>query len=284
MASVIVAYYLIFHYLPMAGVVTAFQNYRPALGFFGSKFVGLKNIQSFLNSIYAFRTIRNTLLINVYDILFGFPCPILLALLFNELRCKPFQKVVQTISYMPHFISLVVVCGILHAFTRTNGVINAIAAMFGKNFGNLLSQAGAFRTIYIASGIWQGMGWGSIIYLATLTGVDPNLHEAAAIDGAGRFRRILHVTFPALVPVITIQLIMKLGHIMSQGHEKIILLYNSLTYETADVISSYVYRRGLEEMNYSLGVAVGLFNSLVNIVILFLANAFSRAVVKESLW
>lgn len=280
----ILAYYLIFKYLPMFGTVMAFQNYKPALGILRSKWVGLENLSSFLNSHYAWRTIRNTLLINVYQILFGFPMPILFALLLNELRCKPFKRVAQTVSYMPHFVSLIVVCGLLRIFTGSDGLINIIARIFGQDFGNLLSKAKFFRTIYVASGIWQSVGWSSIIYLATLSSVDPAQYEAASIDGAGRFRRIVHVTMPALVPIITVQLIMRLGHIMSEGYEKVILLYNEGTYETADIISSYVYRYGLEGGKFGRGAAVGLFNSLVNIAVLTSSNWISRKISEESLW
>lgn len=280
----ILAYYLIFKYLPMFGTVMAFQNYKPALGILRSKWVGLENLSSFLNSHYAWRTIRNTLLINVYQIIFGFPMPILFALLLNELRCKPFKRVAQTVSYMPHFVSLIVVCGLLRIFTGSDGLINIIARIFGQDFGNLLAKAKFFRTIYVASGIWQSVGWSSIIYLATLSSVDPAQYEAASIDGAGRFRRIVHVTMPALVPIITVQLIMRLGHIMSEGYEKVILLYNEGTYETADIISSYVYRYGLEGGKFGRGAAVGLFNSLVNIAVLTSSNWISRKISEESLW
>ncbi len=280
----ILVYYLVFKYLPMLGVTMAFQNYKPALGFLKSQWVGFDNFTSFLNSFYAWRTIRNTLLINVYQILFGFPMPIIFALLLNELRSKSYKRLAQTVSYMPHFISLIVVCGLLRIFTGSEGLINVIARLFGQDFGNLLTKAKYFRTIYVASGIWQSMGWGSIIYLATLSSVDPMLYEAAAIDGAGRFRRVLHVTMPALVPIITVQLIMRLGHIMSEGYEKVILLYNEGTFETADIISSYVYRYGLEGGKFGRGAAVDLFNSVVNIIVLTSSNWISRRISEESLW
>ena len=280
----VVAYYIIFHYIPMAGIIIAFKDYAPAKGIWGSPWVGLENFVDFLTGPYAWRTIRNTLLINLYQIIFAFPCPIILALLINELRWKAYKKVVQTVSYMPHFISLVVVCGLLKDFSRTDGLFNDFLVLFGAERTSLLGRAELFRTIFVGSGIWQNVGWGSIIYLATLSGVDPNLHEAAAIDGANRLQRMVHVSFPALVPVITVQLIMRIGNIMSQGFEKVILLYSPLTYETADVISSYVYRRGLEEMEYSFGAAVGMFNSVVNLLMLTLANTISRRVSQESLW
>lgn len=280
----ILAYYIIFHYIPMLGSVIAFQNYKPALGIMNSKWVGLKHFQSFFRSPYAARVIINTLLINGLQILFGFPAPIIFALLLSEVRRKRYRQVVQTVSYMPHFVSLVVICGILTDFTMTDGLLNDVVALFGGERTNLLNRPELFKGIYVASGIWQNIGWGSIIYLATLTNVDPSLHEAAAMDGASRFQRMLHVSLPALAPIIVIQLIMRVGNILTQGHEKVILLYRPLTYETADIISSYVYRRGLQNADYSFGTAVSIFNSVVNLVILVSANAFSRKVSETSLW
>jgi putative aldouronate transport system permease protein len=284
MAIPIVAYYAIFHYVTMGGVVIAFQQYLPVRGFFKSQWVGFKHFVDFLAGPYAVRTIKNTLLINIYSLVFGFPMPIIFALLLNEVNQGIFKKMVQTISYLPHFISLMVICGLLKDFSRTQGLFNQILGIFGGEPENLLSIPRFFQPLYVGSGIWQTMGWGSIIYLATLSSVDPNLYEAAEIDGAGRFVKMLHITFPSLIPIITIQLIMRLGQIMSQGYEKVILLYNPLVYETADIISSYVYRRGLEEANYSVGAAVGLFNSLINIIILWSVNYASRRTIKESLW
>ncbi|MGN0970967.1 MAG: ABC transporter permease [Aristaeellaceae bacterium] len=280
----ILAYYIIFHYIPMLGSVIAFQNYKPALGIMNSKWVGLKHFQSFFRSPYAARVIINTLLINGLQILFGFPAPIIFALLLSEVRRKRYRQVVQTVSYMPHFVSLVVICGILTDFTMTDGLLNDVVALFGGERTNLLNRPELFKGIYVASGIWQNIGWGSIIYLATLTNVDPSLHEAAAMDGASRFQRMLHVSLPALAPIIVIQLIMRVGNILTQGHEKVILLYRPLTYETADIISSYLYRRGLQNADYSFGTAVSIFNSVVNLVILVSANAFSRKVSETSLW
>ena len=280
----VVLYYIIFHYATMAGLVIAFQNYKPRLGFAKSQFVGLKHFKSFLTGVYAWRLIRNTLLINLLQMCFGFPAPILLALLFNEMRDNAYKKTLQTISYMPHFIAMVVLCGMLRQFSMTRGLFNDIAVFFGAERVNFLSDPKYYRTIYVASGIWQNIGWGSIIYLAALSGVDHSLHEAAAIDGAGRIRRIIHVNLPAIVPIIVVQLIMRVGNIMSQGYEKTILLYSSATYEVADIISSYVYRRGLEQQEYSFGAAVGIFNSIVNLVVLTIANSISRRISENSLW
>lgn len=280
----ILAYYIVFHYLPMFGICIAFQDYRAAKGVLGSKWVGLKHFYSFFSSEYCWRTIRNTLFINFYSLVFGFPAPILLALLINEVKATAYKKGIQTISYMPHFVSTVVICGLLSDFCASTGIITTVTTLFGFERTNLLNSAKLFRTIYVASGIWQGVGWGSIIYLATLSGTDPCLYEAAVIDGAGRFRQALHVTLPTLVPLIVLQLIMRMGQMMSVGYEKIILMYNGLTYETGDVISSYVYRRGLQSGEFSFGTAVGLFNSVCNLVLLVASNGISRRLTDESMW
>ena len=244
----VLAFYLIFHYAPMGGLVIAFQNYKPFKGIAKSKFVGLEHFQEFLTGPYAWRTIRNTLVISLLQILIGFPMPIIFALLMNEVRCNPYTRVVLTVS--------------------STGLFNVFRDLAGKPHLNFLAEPRYYRTIYIASGIWKQMGWSSILYLATLSSVDMSLYEAAAIDGAGRFRQMLSVTLPALVPIIAVQLIMRMGHIMGEGHQKTILLYNEMTWEVSDIVSSYVYRRGLKNNDYSFGAAVD----------------FSKHVVKESLW
>lgn len=277
-------YYIVFHYLPMGGLVIAFQDYKPFKGMMNSDFVGLKWFADFLGGPYAGRVIGNTLVISFLSIAIGFPMPILLALMINEVNSNAFKKTVQTVSYMPHFISLIVVCGLLHDFSSSQGLFNVIGTALGGERINYLSSTSTYRTVYVLSGVWKQMGWGSIIYLATLSAVDPALYEAAAIDGANRFRRIWHITLPALVPVIAVQLIMRLGQVMSEGHEKTILLYNESTWEVSDIVSSFVYRRGLLETNYSYGAAVGLFNSVVNVIILTVANNASRVISNESLW
>ena len=280
----IVIYYAVFCYAPMGGVVIAFQNFKPALGIAGSEWVGFKHFVDFLTGPYAWRLIRNTLLINVLQILFAFPVPIIIALLINEIQCRKYKKVVQTISYMPHFISLVVMCGLLVTFCRSDGIFNDFLSLFGVERKNLLADASLFRPLYVLSGIWQEAGWGSIIYLATLSTIDPGLYEAATIDGANRFQRVLYVSFPGLVPIIIVQLIMRIGNILTTGFEKVFLLYSPPTYDPADIISTYIYRQGLELSNYSYGTAVGIFNSIVNLIILILANNISRKATEESLW
>ena len=285
MFSVIFVYYLVFHYLPMFGIVIGFQKYRPAKGILGSDWVGMKNFVKFFTGPYAWRLIRNTLTLNLLLLGFGFPAPIIFALLLNEMRVGKYKSLCQTVSYMPHFVSSVVVCGLVTMFTESSGLITSIFCALGLSEETfLLSHPEWFRPIYVIQDIWQELGWGSIIYLATVSNVDMSLYEAADIDGAGRLRKIWSITLPALVPVIVVQLIMRIGHLMSLGSGKVILLYRSSTYETADVISSYVYRAGLLNGDYSLGTAVDLCNSVVNIALLFLANTVSRKLTEQSLW
>lgn len=280
----VLAYYLIFHYYPMYGAQIAFRNFAPKKGITGSDFVGLKHFISFFNSPFAWRLIRNTLLLNLYNLIFGFPAPIILALLLNEVRSKKYKRTLQTVSYLPHFISTVIIAGMIRNFVSSNGFITHLLTNFGFTKQNLLYDASMFRTIYVASDIWQGIGWGSIIYFAALTGISQELYEAARIDGAGRWKQTLYVTLPSLVPTIVTMLILRVGNMMSLGYEKVMLLYNPAIYETADIISTYVYRKGLLDMNYSFSAAVGLFNSVVNLVIIFTANKISRTVSDNSLW
>ena len=284
MALPVVAFYLIFCYWPMYGAIIAFKNFSPALGILKSRWVGLENFTSFFQSIYFFRLLRNTLLINFYLLLFGFPLPILLAILLNELRSRKFCRLVQTASYLPHFISMMVICGIIVDFTRSDGVVNDLIALFGGARKTLLLDPNLFRTIYVSTDIWKEMGWGAIIYISAIAGIGPDLYEAAEIDGARRLRKILHITIPGILPTIVIMLILRIGQMMNIGYEKIILLYNPNTYETADVISSYVYRKGLLEFDYSYSTAVGLFNSGINFLLLVISNACSRKMNGNSLW
>jgi len=285
MALPVLVYYVIFHYIPMGGLVIAFQKYNLFKGISGSDWIGLDNFIKFFTGRNAWRLVKNTFMLSFYSIIFSFPTPIIFALLVNEVKSVYFKKVAQTISYMPHFISLVVICGMIKDFSSTNGLFNDIVIFFGgAERTNLLTNVDLFRTIFIGTGVWQGMGWSSIIYLATLSNVDPSLYDAAYIDGAGRIKRIIYVTFPALIPVISVQLIMRMGNILSVGFEKVILLYNPLTYAKADVISSFVYRYGLQEANYSYGTAVGIFNSIINIAVLVLVNQTFKKFSSNSLW
>lgn len=280
----VLAYYIIFRYWPMYGIQLAFKKYSPALGIVGSKWIGLQNFNSFFNSVYCWRVIRNTLLISFESLIFAFPMAIIFALLLNELRMEKMKKAIQTVSYLPHFVSLVVICGMIRDFTASDGLINDIIALFGGKRSTLLLDQNAYRPIYIISKIWQEMGWSSIIYLAALTGIDPTLYDAAVVDGAGRFKRVLHVTLPGIMPTIVIMLILAIGGIMNVGYEKTILLYNASIYETSDIISSYVYRKGFLESNYGFSAAVGLFNSVVNALLVVMANSISRKVSGSSLW
>ena len=280
----IVLFYIIFMYMPMYGAVIAFMDYSPALGITGSHWVGLKYFKEFFSSPYFGQVVGNTLIISFYDILFGFPAPIILALLLNEVGCEWYKKVVQTLTYLPYFISVVVICGLIRNFVATDGLINNIVEMFGGKAENLLMKKEAFRSIFVSSNIWQGIGWYSIIYLAALSAVDAELYEAATIDGAGRLRQVFSVTIPSIMPTIVIMLILRIGSVMSVSSDKIILLYNELTYETADVISSFVFRKGITEYNYSFSTAVGLFNSVINFILIVLANKLSRRLSDTSLW
>ena len=232
----------------------------------------------------ALGTDAGTLLLSGGLILFGFPVPIILALLINELHWKKYKRVIQTVSYLPHFISLVVICSLITEFTNSDGVINQVLAMFGVEPTTWLMRPELFKPLFIVSDIWQHAGWSSIVYLAALSAIDPGLYEAATIDGAGRFKQLLHVTLPALIPTITILFIMRIGNVMSLGYEKVILLYNSTTMETADVIASFAYRKGILDMDYGFSTAVGLFNSVVNFGFLWLANTFSKKMTENSLW
>lgn len=272
----VVAYYLIFHYLPMGGLVIAFKDYRVARGILGSKWVGFKHFIDFFQSEYAWQITRNTLSISFLGLIFGFPAPILLAILLNEVKAARFKKAVQTITYMPHFISLVIICAMVREFCATRGLFNAILNGLGLKSIDFLIQPKWFYPIYIISGIWQNIGWDSIIYLSALAAIDQELYEAAAVDGAGRLRRIWSITLPGIMPTITILLILRIGSIMSVGYEKIILLYNPSVYETADVISTYVYRRGLIDGKYSFASAVGLMNSIINFILLLVADRMSK--------
>lgn len=277
-------YYVIFHYAPMYGVLISFKDYNIAKGVFGSDWVGLKHFKKFLLDDYFWKLVRNTLLLNVYNLLWGFPIPIILALALNEVTNPKFKRVVQTVSYLPHFISTVVVCGMITNFLSSNGIINQVIKVLGGKTVQFLMMPEYFRTIYVSTGIWQAAGWGSIVYLSALTGVDQEVLEAAMIDGANRWQRIRHVTLPCITPTISIMLIMQLGKLMNLGYEKILLLYNGSTYETADVISTYVYRRGVLGADFSYGTAVGLFQSVIGLILLMGANKISKKLSETSLW
>ncbi len=280
----VVAYFVIFKYVPLFGIQIAFKNFSPFKGIIGSPWIGLDNFKSFFESYYFVRLLRNTLLISIFDIIAGFPAPIIFALLLNEIRNKRFKSTIQTISYLPHFISTVVVGGMILDFFSRNGVVNNILNIFGIDTISFMSSPEWFRPIFIGTNIWQQMGWSSIIYLAALSGVDVQLYEAATIDGANRFKQVIYVTIPSILPTVIIMLILRLGSIMTVGFEKIMLLYNPAIYDTADVISTFVYRKGILESSYSYSTAIDLFNSVINFTLLVLVNKFSKKVSETSLW
>nr|WP_308636513.1 ABC transporter permease subunit [Paenibacillus silvisoli] len=277
-------YFIIFDYVPMFGILIAFKDYNVFDGILGSEWVGLKYFKDFLSDSYFYTIMRNTLLIGLYQIIFAFPAPIILALLLNELRSDKFKRFVQTVSYMPHFLSTVVVVGILVNFMSYEGIINQFLGTLGVEPIQFLMIPEWFRTIYISSGIWQGIGWGSIIYLAALTGIDTQLYDAARMDGANRWKQVLHVTLPGIAPTIIVMLLFSIGAIMSVSFEKVLLLQNGANFETSDIISTYVYRRGLVSSDFSYATAVGLFNSFVALVFLGIGNYISRKVSETSLW
>jgi len=286
MAFPVILYFLLFHYGPMYGVVLAFKDYSIGKGIWASPWVGMKHFINFWQSPYFFRILRNTLTISLYSILFGFPMPIILALLLNEVKCSAFKRTVQTITYLPHFVSTVVMCGIIiDFFARTGAITQLLHNLLGMRARNMLLQPEMFRTIYISTDIWQGVGWGSIVYISALSAIDAEQYEAAVLDGAGRFKQMWYITLPGILPTIITMLLMRLGKVMSVGYEKIILLYNPNTYETADVISSFVYRYGLGgAQDYSFSSAVGLFSSVINLIILVSANTLSRKLSETSLF
>ena len=277
-------YYLIFSYKPMYGALMAFQNYSPAKGVWGSTWVGMKHFHDFFTGPYFGRLMFNTIKISLYSIVFGFPAPIILALLMNEIKNKQYKSVVQTLSYLPHFISLVIICGMIKKFTLDTGIINDIIAFFGGTRKTFLNDPNSFVSLYVISDIWQEVGWNSIIYFAALSNIDQQLYEAATVDGASKFKQIIHVTLPGILPTVMIMLILRMGSALSVGYEKIILLYNPMTMKTADVISSYVYRKGLQEQSYSFSAAVGLFNSVINFLFLVITNKISKITTEKALW
>ena len=284
MAVPMILFYLLFHYQPMYGASIAFKDFIPKLKIEGSPWVGLRHFKAFFSDVYAARIITNTITLSAEQLVFSFPAPILLAVMINEVRKKWFKSTVQTLTYLPHFISLMVVCGLVSEFTNRNGLVNDLIAMFGGKRVTMLLKPAYFRSLYIISGIWQEVGWGSIVYLAAITGVDEELYEAARIDGVGKLKQIWYITLPGILPTIVVMFLLKIGSIMDIGYEKIILLYNSSTYSVADVISTYVYRKGIQEYNWSYAAAVGLFNSAINFILVISANALSRKINETSLW
>lgn len=283
----IIVYYILFCYKPMYGIIIAFKDFSPAAGILESDWTsshGFQHFIDFFSSYYFGRILKNTLVISLTSLVLGFPAPIIFALLLNEIRNVKFKRTIQTISYMPHFISAVVVTSLIRIFVSEKGMVTSFLTLFGMERIPLLSKPELFVPIYVLSGIWQGLGWGAIIYLAALAGINQELYEAAEIDGANRWKQTLHVTLPGISGTVIIMLLLNMGSIMSVGHEKIILLYNEGIYKTADVISTFVYRKGLLDFQWSYSAAVGIFNSVINFIIIVIFNRISRKVTEISLW
>jgi putative aldouronate transport system permease protein len=280
-----IAYFLVFSYLPMFGLVMAFQRFSPGKGFFHSPFVGLRFFKEFFSSYYFSRIIRNTVYLSFGEIIFGFPLPIIFALMVNEIRKRWFAKIIQTISYFPHFVSVVIVCGLMYdLFSSDNGLVNQLIVALGGSKIAFYSRPEWFRPMYIGSSIWQNVGWNSIVYLAALSAIDQQMYEAAKIDGASRLKQLWYITLPSLLPTIMMLLILRIGQVMNVGFEKVLLMYSPAIYETSDVISTYVYRRGIIDSEYSFGSAVDLFNCTVNFLLVYSANFISKQLTGNSLW
>lgn len=280
----VIIYFILFAYKPMYGIIIAFQDFKPQLGIMRSEWVGLENFRRFFSDPSAKRVIVNTFRISVWSIVIGFPAPILLALLINEIKNKAFKRVVQTVTYMPYFISMVVMCSLIKVFTQSDGFISELLSNFGIVQTNLLANKSFFIPIYIISGVWQTVGWDSIIYLAALSGIDQEQYEAARIDGAGRLKQMIHVTLPGIKSTIVILFILRMGGILNVGFEKILLLYSPSTYQVADVISTYVYRMGILNADFSYSTAIGLFNNVVNILVLVFTNKIAKKMTNSGLF
>ncbi len=280
----VLIYYIIFYYGPMYGTIIAFKDFTPHLGFLGSPWAGFKHFVKFF-SIPSFKSVLgNTLKISLATLALGFPMPIILALLLNELKSPKLSRIVQNATYLPHFISLVVVCGMVRDFTRDTGVVTQMLSYFGVPKVSLLNYPQYFLPVYVVSEIWQNTGWASIVYLAALTGIDASLYEAATIDGANRWKQLWNITIPGILPTIIIMLILRIGQMMNVGYEKILLLSNDAILDVSDVISTYVYRTGLLNQSWSFSAAVGMFNSVINLILLISTNTLSRKINDISLW
>ena len=281
----VLIYFAVFIFWPMYGVITAFKDFRPNLGIMGSEWVGLKHFEEFFTSLHFGRTLRNTLTLSIYSLAVNFPLPIALAIMMNDLRSRRFKKAVQTITYLPHFISMVVLCGMITLFFRNDtGLINILIQHMGGESVNFLNTPEYFKHVYVWTGVWQNLGWNTIIYMAALSGMDIQLLEAASIDGASKFQKIRHIILPYLMPTAILLLILESGYVMNVGFEKVFLLQNNLNMEMSDVISTLVYRKGITEYQFSFSAAVGLFNSAINCVILLMVNAISKRLGETSLW
>ncbi|HML47798.1 MAG TPA: ABC transporter permease subunit [Clostridia bacterium] len=279
------AWYLLFRYYPMYGAQLAFRKFNPRLGIAGSPWMGLYYFQMFFSSYYFGSILWNTLSLNLYQLAVGFPIPILLALLIHEIDHRGWKKLVQNVTYIPHFLSVVVVVGMLNIFLNEKyGAITRFLTVFGLPQGDYMAKANAFQTVYVLSNVWQHMGWNSIIYIAALTAIDPSLYEAATIDGATRMQKIRHISIPCLLPTIIVLFILQAGNLMDVGFEKVLLMQNTLNTGRSEVISTLVYKQGIQKGQYSYTTAVGLFNSAINFVILISVNTLAKRVAGHSLW
>lgn len=281
----VIIYYIVFHYVPIYGVLLAFKDYRFKLGIMGSKWVGLEHFKFIFSTASFWEVFKNTLIISLYKLMVSFPAPILFALLLNEIGNKYFKRIIQTISYLPHFVSWVVLGGLFMQFLSPSiGPINIILKGLGMNPVYFLADPKWFRTVLVSTTVWKGIGWGSIVYLAALTGVNPELYEAATVDGAGRFKKVIHVTIPALVPVITIMFILAVGNLISDDFDQIFNLYNPAVYKVGDVISTYSYRMGLVNMEYSIATALGLFKNIISLVLIVTTNIITKRINEYGIW
>lgn len=278
-------YILLFNYYPMYGIQIAFKYYSPMKGIWGSRWIGFDNFERFFESYYFWRLIKNTLVLSFYNLIAGFPFPIFLALVFNEIKNQRAKKLVQTVSYVPHFISIIVMVGILNLFfSQSTGLVNALRKNMGLEAIGFLNSARIFPSMYVWSGVWQHAGWNAIIYIAALTSIDPQLHEAAQIDGATRLQRIWHVNIPGILPTVIIMFIMEIGRVMNLGFEKIYLMQNQMNIEASQVISTFVYETGMLDMDYGFSTAVDIFNNVINIILLLTFNQLARRVGDYSLF
>ncbi|MGG4032498.1 ABC transporter permease subunit [Paenibacillus cisolokensis] len=281
----VVVYYLIFHYYPMYGVQIAFKKYMATEGIWGSPWIGFDHFERFFNSFQFERLILNTIYLNLLQLIVGFPVPIILALMLNQLMNKKFKRFSQTVVYAPHFISTVVMAGIIFLFlSESTGMVNKIIVLLGGEPINFMGDPGWFRPVYVLSDIWQNAGFGTVIYLAALAGVNPELHESAVVDGANKFHRIIHIDIPSIMPTMVILLILSIGNLMSIGFEKVLLLQTSLNLSASEVIATYVYKNGVLQGQYSFTTAVGLFNSLINFALLLIVNQTAKKLTSTSLW
>lgn len=278
-------YLALYCYYPMYGVQIAFKDYRITQGISGSEWVGIKHFINFLGNPTSRALISNTIVISVYSLIIGFPLPIMFSLMLNEIRHNNYRKIIQTVSYAPHFISIVVMVSMLNLFLDKNsGIINKMIVLLGGDAINFMTRAYMFPSIYVFSGIWQNLGWSSVIYMSALSGIDPELHEAAMIDGATRLKRIYHINFKGILPTVTILLILQTGNLMTVGFEKSFLMQNPFNLERSEIISTFVYKMGLQYRQYSFSTAIGLFNSIINMILLFSVNALANRINDSGLW